>query len=298
MRRILLRTLIGIVVFVVAVVGFVFARSEIALRSTWHVDEPALQLPTDAQTLAHGEHIAITRGCKDCHEPNLGGKTVMEVPPIGRMSAPNLTRGRGGLPAQYSASDWERAIRHGIKPDGRALLFMPTRDFAGLSDADTADLIAYMQSVPPVDHDVASSYIGPVGRMLFAFGKLPMLEARLVDHDAPHTARIETAATEDYGRYLAQACTGCHGQYFSGGPIPGVPPDFPTPANITPDTATGMGGWTKEDFYRVFREGKKRDGSDVNPFMPWKALGHFSDTELDALWIYLRSVPARPKGQR
>jgi cytochrome c553 len=298
MRRILFRTLLGIVVFVVAVVGFIFARSEMALRKTWQVDEPALQAATDAQALARGEHIAITRGCKDCHDTDLGGKTVMEAPPIGRMAAPNLTHGRGGLPAQFSTTDWERAIRHGIKPDGRALLFMPTRDFAGLSDADTADLIAYMQSVPSVDRDIAPSYIGPVGRMLFAFGKLPMLEARLVDQHAPHAARIETAATAEYGRYLAQACTGCHGEHFSGGPIPGVPPDFPTPANITPDAATGLGSWTKEDFYRVFREGKKRDGSDVNSFMPWKALGHFSDIELDALWIYLRSVPARPKGQR
>ncbi len=76
-----------------------------------------------------------------------------------------------------------------------------------------------------------------------------------------------------------------------------MPPDFPIPANITPD-ATGIVQYTKEDFYRVFREGKKRDGTAVNPFMPWQAMGRFSDTELDALWAYLRTVPARPRGQR
>jgi hypothetical protein len=48
----------------------------------------------------------------------------------------------------------------------------------------------------------------------------------------------------------------------------------------------------------VFREGKKRDGSAIDSFMPWQALGHFSDMELDALWAYLQTVPPRPYGRR
>jgi cytochrome c553 len=298
MRRILLRTLGVLVVAVIALVAFVYARSELALRKHWKIEEAALAVPGGDEAVARGEHLAVTRGCTDCHAKDLGGKVMMEVPAIGRMAGPNLTHGAGGLPASFSDADFERAIRHGVKPDGRAILFMPTRDFAALSDADTADLIAYAKSRPPVDRTLAPSYIGPVGRALFAFGQLPMLEARLIDQHAVHVARIENAATVEFGNYLARACTGCHGQHFSGGPIPGVPPDFPIPANITPDEATGIGAYTKDDFYRVFREGRKRDGSAVKTFMPWQAMGRFTDTELDALWAYLRTVPARPKGQR
>jgi len=298
MRRILLRTLFGLVAFVLAVVVFVYVRSEMALRTTWRIDEPALTIPTDAQALANGEHIAITRGCKGCHSADFGGEVVFEVGAIGRMAAPNLTHGKGGVIANFTTSDWERAIRHGIKPDGRPLLFMPIRDFAGLSDADTADLIAYVQSAPATERNLSPSYIGPVGRLLFSLGQLPMVEARLIDQHAPHAAHIEMAATAEYGSYLAQSCTGCHGVHLSGGPIPGTPPDFPKPANLTPEKTTGLGAWSKDDFYRVFREGKKPDGKDLDPFMPWKALGHFSDTELDALWAYLQSVQARPYGQR
>lgn len=298
MRRILLRTLGALIVVIILLVAFVFARSELALHKSWKIEEAALAVPTGDEPVARGEHLAITRGCTDCHDADLGGRVMMEVPAIGRMAGPNLTHGSGGLPAGFSDNDFERAIRHGVKPDGRAILFMPTRDFAALSDADTADLIAYVKSRPSVDRTLAPSYIGPVGRALFAFGQLPMLEARLIDQHAPHVARIENAATVEFGNYLARACTGCHGQQFSGGPIPGVPPDFPIPANITPDTATGIGAYTKDDFYRVFREGKKRDGSAVNTFMPWQAMGRFTDTELDALWVYLRTVPALPKGQR
>lgn len=298
MRRNLMRALIALVVLVLGFAAFVFIRSEMALHRTWSIDEAALSIPTDADAIARGEHVAVTRGCPECHDKDFGGKVVMEAPPIGRMAAPNVTRGKGGLPTDFSDRDFERAIRHGIKPDGHPLLFMPTRDFAGLSDADTADLIAYVKQMPPVDRDLAPSYIGPVGRALFAFGQLPMLEARLIDQHAPHPARLEISATIEYGRYLAQSCTGCHGEHFSGGPIPGVPPDFPKPLNITPDVATGIGSWSRQDFDRVFREGKKPDGSAVDPFMPWQAMGKFSDTELEALWIYIRSVPPRPAGQR
>jgi mono/diheme cytochrome c family protein len=297
MFRIIQRILIALVALVLAIVVFVYARSEYALRKHVRVDEAALAIPTDADAIARGEHIAITRGCTDCHTADLGGKVMMEVPAIGRMAASNLTRGNGGVPADFSDADYERAIRHGLKPDGTALLFMPTRDFAALTNADIADLIAYLRSRPAVDRESVPSYIGPVGRALFAFGALPMVESRLVDHVAPHTARVEAGATVDYGRYLARACVGCHGEHLSGGPIPGVPPKFKAPANITPD-ATGLAGWTKDDFYRVFREGKKRDGSAIDAFMPWQALGHFSDMELDAVWAYLQTVPPKPFGQR
>jgi len=298
MRRILVRTAATLFAIVLVFAAFVFVRSEFALRKVWRVGETSLTIPSGDEAVARGEHLAITRGCTDCHGADLGGHVMMEVPAIGRMAGPNLTHGAGGLPSGFGDADFERAIRHGVKPDGHAILFMPTRDFAALSDADTADLIAYVKSRPSVDRALAPSYIGPIGRTLFALGQLPMLEARLIDQHAPHVARIENAATVEFGNYLARACTGCHGQHFSGGPIPGVPPDFPIPANITPDAATGIGAYTKDDFYRVFREGKKRDGSAVNTFMPWQAMGRFTDTELDALWVYLRTVPALPKGRR
>jgi len=292
------RTAATLFAIVLVFAAFVFVRSEVALRKVWRVGETSLTIPSGDEAVARGEHLAITRGCTDCHGADLGGHVMMEVPAIGRMAGPNLTHGAGGLPSGFGDADFERAIRHGVKPDGHAILFMPTRDFAALSDADTADLIAYVKSRPSVDRALAPSYIGPIGRTLFALGQLPMLEARLIDQHAPHVARIENAATVEFGNYLARACTGCHGQHFSGGPIPGVPPDFPIPANITPDAATGIGAYTKDDFYRVFREGKKRDGSAVNTFMPWQAMGRFTDTELDALWAYLRTVPALPKGRR
>lgn len=296
MKRILLRSVGVLVLIVAALVIFVWIRSSHALQQTWHIDEAALTLPTDASAIARGQRLAITRGCAECHGDDFAGHVVMEEPPIGRLAAPNLTRGRGSVTAGFSVQDWERTIRHGIKRDGHGELFMPTRDFAGLTDADTADLIAYLMQLPAVDHEQAPSYVGPIGRALFAFGKLPLIEARLIDQRATHATTLTPSASIAYGHYLAQTCTGCHGEHLSGGAVPGVPPSFAKAANITPDPISGIGAWNKADFYRAVREGKKPDGTALDPFMPSKAFSHFDDTEMDALAMYLRSVPARPAG--
>jgi hypothetical protein len=47
------------------------------------------------------------------------------------------------------------------------------------------------------------------------------------------------------------------------------------------------------------REGKSKDGSDLNPAqMPFGVFGAMNDTELTALWEFLKQVPARPMGER
>lgn len=64
------------------------------------------------------------------------GRVFLDEPAIGRFVASNLTRGKGGVGASYTDDDWVRAIRHGVGPDGKALLIMPSQEFFNLSDAD------------------------------------------------------------------------------------------------------------------------------------------------------------------
>jgi hypothetical protein len=73
--------------------------------------------------------------------------------------------------------------------------------------------------------------------------------------------------------------------------VPGTPPSFPDARNITTDPVSGIGKWSKENFYAALRTGKRPDGSDLNTFMPWKAFATLTDTELDALWAFLQTVP-------
>lgn len=80
--------------------------------------------------------------------------------------------------------------------------------------------------------------------------------------------------------------------------MPGMPPSIPAPLNITFDEATGLGKWTRADFDRAMREGRRPDGAELNAFMPWKNFALLTDTEMDALWAYLQTVPKKPFGQR
>ena len=293
-----LRILGTLVALLALALGFVYWRSNALLAPHIEINEAALNIPSDADAVARGQHIVVTRGCGECHGADFGGHIVVDVLPVGRIIAPNLTRGKGGLPEGFTAVNWERAVRHGLAPDGRMLVIMPTRDFTSLTDADTADLIAYMQQLPPVDRVWKPLSVGPIPRVQMLLGQVPLAEARVVDQHAAHAAAIVPAPTAEYGSYLAHTCSGCHGEHFSGGRIPGLPPSFPVVANITPDPATGIGRWTKTDFYTAVRSGKRPDGSSIDPFMPWGTFKQMTDTELDALWAFLQTQPPRPAGQR
>jgi mono/diheme cytochrome c family protein len=62
--------------------------------------------------------------------------------------------------------------------------------------------------------------------------------------------------------------------------------------NITPDARTGIGTWSKEDFARALRRGVRKDGGLLYPAMPYVDYTKMSDADLDALWAYMRTVPA------
>jgi mono/diheme cytochrome c family protein len=63
-------------------------------------------------------------------------------------------------------------------------------------------------------------------------------------------------------------------------------------ANLTPDPATGIGGWTEEMFIATLRKGKHLGtGRDLLPPMPWQGIGRMTDSDLKAVFAYLRSLP-------
>jgi len=250
-----------------------------------------------AAALAWGEHIAMTRGCTDCHGQDFGGGLFADAMPVFRLSASNLTP--GGVGAEYSDQDWVRSIRHGIRPDGTPLLYMPALEYYYLNDNDLAALILYLKSLPPVERDTGENAVGPMGRALLFTGKLPLLSAEFIDHEAPRPNAPPRGATVEYGAYLAKGCIGCHGETLSGGPIPGVPPDWPPASNLTRDGETGLEGWSREDFFRAMREGLRPDGTQLQAqFMPWPNIGTLHDDELEALWMYLEVQEARAFGGR
>ncbi len=68
-------------------------------------------------------------------------------------------------------------------------------------------------------------------------------------------------------------------------------------ANLTPDSATGIGAWTEDIFIKTLRTGKHlgmENGRPILPPMPWEGVAQMTDEDLSALYNYLRSLPAIP----
>ena len=255
-----------------------------------------LQAVALERAVARGRQMIASRvGCAACHRPDFGGGPVVDEPMVGRWIAPNLTTGQGSITIDYTAADWDHAVRHGLRRGGRTST-MPSIDFVNLSDRELSDIVAYIRSMPPVDRDPGKVAFGPVLKVVLALDKSAML-AFSVDHDQPHAAEPPPAAANaEFGEHLVQVCRGCHGVNLSGGKIQGDP-NMPIVANLTPH-ASGLKGWSGADFARALREGKRPDGSDISPYMPWRAYANLGDVEIQAMWAYLQTLAPVEKGRR
>jgi cytochrome c553 len=289
----LIKTLVlGVIAVVVLLLAVVYGVSEVRLRKTYDVAAATgLQVTRDPAQIARGKHLATAVAkCTDCHTADLGGKKFIDGGPLGTIYASNLTGGRGGALARYTDAQLEAAIRHGIRPDGRGIMIMPSDEYQGLSNEDVSAIIAYLRSLPPVDREQGRSYLGPLGRALYAAGKLPAIPAERMDHTLAAKVAPPAGPTRAYGQYLVNVggCRGCHGPNLVGGPSaePGAPPA----ANITP--AGPIGQWSEADFIRAIRTGTRPDGSKLKDFMPWRSMTGHTEDELHAIWLYLRTVPS------
>ncbi|QNP39997.1 c-type cytochrome [Lysobacter solisilvae (ex Woo and Kim 2022)] len=289
MRRVVKWSAIVLAIVVlgaVALLGVSWAVTGKAMSRTYAVKDPPLRVDANAEALQRGKHLFDTRGCGDCHGPQGAGRVLLDDPALARIVPSNLTRSLRD-PA-YTDDALAAAIRHGVRPDGTPLLIMPSGEFADLDDRDVAALVAYMRALPASDNDPGTSTVRPLGRVLYTLGKLPLLPAETIDHTPRTRVAPAEAVTPEYGRYIAQSCTGCHGASLVGGIV--VIPGKPASANLTPHDSA-LGQWSEADFLQLMHTGKRPDGTAVDPLMPWPAYNNMSETELRALWAYLRTVP-------
>ncbi|RME98732.1 MAG: cytochrome C [Chloroflexi bacterium] len=284
---------LGALVVLVLVAAFALnlvARN--ALNKPYDVAAGAVSVPASDEAVARGEHFArAISGCAECHGPDLGGTVFIDAQPIGRVIASNLTAGAGGVGARYSDEDWVRAIRHGVRPDGSPLLpMMPSTQFSHLSDEDLGAIIAFVKSVPPVDSvlpDGGLSFTGQIIMGVLGAGDLPVAQ---IDHTAARPASMAPAVSAEYGEYLSWAgvCRDCHGNDLAGYQID---PSAPYAPNLTPGGE--LGNWSADDFIKLMRTGVGPDNVPISTAMPYEFFGNMTDDELNALWLFLQSVPAQ-----
>ncbi len=231
-------------------------------RSYAGIAVEAVNIPADPDSVANGRHIAIIWGCTKCHGEDLSGKLLANDPFLGAIPASNLTSGNGGIAKSYGDVDWIRAIRHGVKPEGKGEILMYDY-YSSMSDRDLGALVAYLKQIQPVDADYPALRYGSILPVAPVVG-LYLPAAELIDHSAPRPPDPAPGVTREYGKYLSAICVECHGNYVAG----------------------KLEKWNREDFIRTIHTGVKPDGKQLGPTMSSKTFSEMSDIELSALWLY------------
>ena len=309
MKRKLFLALGGLVGIVVLAAGGLVGFSAVSWDDPRDVGEVNLAASSDAAVIDRGRYLAYGPAhCAYCHNtaenwsrldagehvPLVGGGTFA-LGPIGTVYAPNLTPDDETGIGRATDAQLARMLRHNIRVNGRVAV--PLMEFQDLSDEDVVALISFLRSQEPVRNEVPDADFSVLGKVMLTFAIKP------VDGDPPATTPAEEVTVER-GRYMAQSvgnCMGCHstrsmrdGSYlsppFSGGMEMSVDGDatrgFVTP-NLTPDPATGrITNWTEDQFVARFRAGPQYPESH----MPWNAFRRMSDTDLRAIYRFLRTL--------
>jgi mono/diheme cytochrome c family protein len=257
-----------------------------------------------AQTpVERGEYLVRgPAGCGNCHTPmgpegfvadqELAGRVVEDSEPFLAI-APNLTP--AGAIAGWSDTELARAIREWIRPDGSLIgPPMPFSMYRGLSDDDLGAIVAFLRTLPAVENDPGTSeYRIPLPP---AYG--PPVES---------VADVPQGVTVEYGAYLAGPvahCLECHTPLGPQGPMLDTalgrggfefhgPWGVSVAANLTAH-ADGLAGYSDDEIKAMIVEGVKPDGTPMMPPMPYGFLARMTPEDLDAIVMYLRSLPPLP----
>lgn len=274
---------------------------------------PVISHAGQAQTetlVSKGQYIfALAGGCA-CHTVPKGtshaGGRAFQIP-LGTVYSTNITQDKETGLGAWSDQQIQDAMVKGIRRDGsRILPVMPYEKYSGMAQEDLLALIAYLRTLKPVKK--ATPELKTRAPFLRSLGVPTYL--KIFGRFSSSPAQAPKGGVER-GRYLVDhvsLCSDCHtprnsigvpqqSLYLAGagqkiGPLGEAVP------NITPDKATGIGDWKREDIVEVLISGTKPDLDNIQGLMyevvQGTPIGYKDMKKEDALVIadYLKSIPA------
>jgi hypothetical protein len=275
---------------------------------------PDLKIERTAVRLERGRylanHVMPCMTCHSMHEESFYARPIIDST-FG--SGGEVFSRSGGFPGIYYAANitpaaigsWTdgelyRAITTGVRKNGKPIFpVMPYHDFGQADPEDIRSVIVYLRSIPAIEREIpASESDFP---MSFIINTIPS--------KANPTPLPDTANHLASGKYMftAAACYDCHtpvnkGQFveelaLSGGREFPLPNGLLRSANITPDSLTGIGAWTKTMFvdrFKIYRDSANRarkvSEHEMQTLMPWILFAGMRDRDLENIYDYLRTV--------
>ncbi len=244
----------------------IYLASEAEIIRRFTLPSSILHAQVTPEAIARGHHLAVIFGCADCHGADMSGRMLYEKPDF-QIRATDLR----AFAKNATDEDFDRAVRHGLSPRARALWVMPADAYVYMRNADLADIIAYIRSLPPDSAPIGEPGFGFAARLAVLQCKLKPASPYALGQNTP----FDVGPHWSGGRYIAAiGCAQCHGSDLNGeGDVPGL------------DTAAH---YSRADFFRLMHGGKEKNGALTT--MSTVGGVRFSalyDYETDALYDYL-----------
>lgn len=255
---------------------------------------------------ANGRDLFWIGSCASCHSgpgtvsldaPALGGGQPIRSN-FGTFRAPNISSDESAGIGAWSLADFDRAMRHGTSPDGRAYFpAFPYTSYARMSDQDIRDLFAFLQGLPPVAGGVDGHELGFPANMPGAARNWQKMNLR----SEPVVAMANASAEVQRGQYLVEGpghCGSCHtprnslgGQRLSrwlGGAE--MMDETGYAPNLTPHE-DGLADWSVEEIVEALRDEGDPDGPYAGMGSVRINLAQLPESDLLAIAAYLQALP-------
>jgi mono/diheme cytochrome c family protein len=257
-----------------------------------------------ATRLDRGRYLANGPAhCFNCHAELQGDGRIGNLPIPGREGSgnvvpngprfPNITSDEETGIGRWTDADVLRAIREGIRPDGRVLSTrMPWNVLSALTAEDAASVVVYIRSLKPIRKEIPPLQETP-----------DVVESRAAtlafEPAVKPTFDADLRTTLGRGAYLVKVshCMNCHtpidehsrripGLTFGGG----IGPNGLT-GNITQDPS-GIPYYDEKVFIETIRSGKVANVRELQSGMLWRFYAQMTDDDLKAIFAYIKTVPA------
>lgn len=308
MKKVLKWLLIAVLAVVVIAGGF---AAYVALSGLPQYETRVITLTVERtpERVQRGRELGLSL-CAACHRnpttKRLTGTQMLDMPEaFGKAYSKNITQHPTKGIGKWTDGDIAWLLRTGIHPHTGVYVPPWMIKLPHMADEDLYSIIAWLRSDDPM---LAASDVDNVPSEPTFFAKfLTRVAFKPFDYPTARIPRPDTTNTKQYGRYLTTAvydCYGCHladfadvnalepekSKGYCGGGIEmkDAMGNTIVSSNITPDNATGIGKWTRDQFITTLKTGIRPDGTSLR--YPMARMARLSDHAIGSIYDYLRTV--------